>query len=365
MSKRECIYIAGPLCFYQNGNEILNALRRHSESLGFDVSLPNDTNLKLDHEDLRLNADTIFKNCADSMNISTAIIADMEFYRGPEADGGTIYEIGMAYARGIRCFGYTRDKRTMAWKYQFPVLKDGKAYDLKGRPLPYINLPFSPNVIGSTTIVEGDYNDCLQAMIVEIERERIYAGLGVSRPGIPECPRPVYDKPVVFLAGPERFEENCEKKYAEMKELCFANGLHPICPLDDAPGLKRIESDDPYVKAANTFAHNQQHVRNCDIIIANLNDFHGWEPESDTSFECGMGYQLGKALYGYMDDTRIMKERVPHLGGPEMRDICGCNVENFDYPINLMFASSMPIYQGGFEDALKLAVNDLKEKGTL
>ena len=128
MSKKECIYIAGPECFYLDGNDRLNAMRRRSESLGFDVSLPNDKPLKLDHEDLRRKADTIFKNCADSMNISTAIIVDLEFYRGPEADGGSIYEIGMAYARGIRCFGYTRDKRTMAWKYQFPVLKDGKVY---------------------------------------------------------------------------------------------------------------------------------------------------------------------------------------------------------------------------------------------
>lgn len=128
MSKKECIYIASPECFYLDGNDRLNAMRRRSESLGFDVSLPNDKPLKLDHEDLRRNADTIFKNCADSMNISTAIIVDLEFYRGPEADGGSIYEIGMAYARGIRCFGYTRDKRTMAWKYQFPVLKDGKVY---------------------------------------------------------------------------------------------------------------------------------------------------------------------------------------------------------------------------------------------
>ena len=132
---------------------------------------------------------------------------------------------------------------------------------------------------------------------------------------------------MVFRSGPERFEEGCEEKYTKMKEHCLAFGFHPICPLDDAPGLRRTQSDDPIVNAANTFAHNQQHVRNCDIIMANLNDFHGWEPESDTSFfECDMSYQLGKKLSGYMRDTRIMKERVPHLGGFDCRDACGCNV---------------------------------------
>lgn len=362
---KDCIYIAGPECFYIDGNDRLNAMRRRSESLGFDVSLPNDKPLKLDNEDLRLNADTIFENCAESMNRSTAIIVDLEFYRGPEADGGSVYEIGMAYARGIRCFGYTRDKRNMVWKYQGLCLKNGKVYDRKGRLLPYQDLPFSPNVVGSTVIIEGDYDDCLQALIRDIEHERVLRGQGLTQPAVSTERTLQAQQPVVFLAGPERYEQNAAEIYDRMKALCREKGLLPICPLDDAPGMERIESDDPYVRASNTFLHNQQHVRNCDIVIANLNDFHGWEPESDTSFECGMGYQLGKKLYGFMDDTRIMKERVPHLGGPENRDACGCNVENFDYPLNLMFSSSMPIYEGNFETILERVVADLKEKGVL
>lgn len=359
MNKKGSIYIAGPECFYIDGNDRLNVMRRRSESLGFEVTLPNDNRLELGHEDLRLNADAIFKCCADSMNASSAIIADLEFYRGPEADGGTIYEIGMAYARGLRCYGYTRDKRPMVWKYQYPVIKDGKVYDQKGRLLPYKDLPFPPNVIGSTVIVEGDYDDCLQALILDLEREKITNGMGLEKSHMKVCSKPATDKPIVFLAGPERYENDCMEIYRHMKELCISYGLYPVCPLDDAPGYERIKSNDPIVNAANTFAHNQQHVRNCDIIIANLNDFHGWEPDGDTSFECGMGFQLGKKLYGYMSDTRIMKERVPHLGGPDNRDACGCNVENFNYPLNLMFSSSMPILQGDFEDIIKFVSEDL------
>ena len=176
MSK-DCIYIAGPECFYKDGNAQLDVMRRRSESFGFDVSLPNDNPLKLDHADLRLNADAIFKNCADSMNRSTAIICDLEFYRGPDVDGGSVYELGMAYARGIRVYGYTRDKRPMVWKYQGSILKNGKIYDQKGRLLPYHDLPFSPNVIGATKIIEGNYDDCLQAMRCDIEEERKRIGI--------------------------------------------------------------------------------------------------------------------------------------------------------------------------------------------
>ena len=125
MFNGEAIYIAGPECFYVNGYDSLGAMRKESEYYGFEVTLPNDNPLNLEHEDLRKNADEIFENCAKSMNASTVIIADLETFRGCEPDGGSIYEIGMAYARGIRCYGYTRDLRNMVHKYPLAVLKDG------------------------------------------------------------------------------------------------------------------------------------------------------------------------------------------------------------------------------------------------
>lgn len=362
MKKEESIYIAGPECFYKNGMELLNAMRRLSEAQGFQVSLPNDVPLKLDHTDLRLNADAIFKNCADSMNRSTAIICDLEFYRGPEMDGGSAYEIGMAYARGIRCYGYTRDKRPMKWKYQGVALKDGLPYDRKGRVLPYYDLPFSPNIVGSTKIVEGDYAACLEAMRVDIEEERKRLGAREHSVAATPC-RTLKDvgMPVIFLAGPERYEPDAVEKYEAMKEICRKHGFYPVTPLDDAPGVPRIETEDPYTRAYNTMERNRQHVFNCDILLANLNDFHGWEPESDTSFECGMAYQLGKKLFAYVDDATRMRDRVPNLGeAEEWRDICGCNVENFDYPLNLMFSSSMEIFQGDFETAMERTAEALR-----
>ena len=60
-----------------------------------------------------------------------------------------------------------------------------------------------------------------------------------------------------------------------------------------------------------------------------------------------------------MDQTGRMIDRVPNFGpAHEYRDHCGCNAENFDYPINLMFSASMPIFEGNFETALDLALAD-------
>ncbi|NMD38233.1 MAG: hypothetical protein GYA87_06080, partial [Christensenellaceae bacterium] len=120
----ESIYIAGPACFYHNGYTLWHALRGIAEYYGFKVMIPTTRPLKLDNEDLRKNADEIFRDCAYAMNNSTAIIGDLESFRGTEPDGGTLYEIGMAYAAGHRLYAYTRDKRPLVHKLRTANILD-------------------------------------------------------------------------------------------------------------------------------------------------------------------------------------------------------------------------------------------------
>lgn len=366
MFEKEKLYIAGPECFYTGGFVILNAMRRRAESLGFGVTLPNDHPLDMENPDLQKRADSIFEDLKIVMNESTAIIADLEAYRGSEADSGTIYEIGMAYARGIRCYGYTRDKRSLAWKDQKYAMKDGAVYDEHGKPAPYMELPFSPCVIGSTKIVEGDFDDCLKMMMTDIEEN--YKLLGKREYMVDEssCRTDCHNKrPAAYLSGPERYDEDAIQKYDIMKKICDKYGIDGYSPLDWADGVKKIKTSNPYTKAANLFDNYQQHVRNCDLIIANLNDFRGYECCNDTGFECGMAFQLGKALYGYMDQAQPMKYHVPHLGEErEFRDMSGCNVENFDYPLNLMFGCSVEIFEGKFEETIEKIAMDFFTKNS-
>lgn len=360
--EKEKLYIAGPMCFYADGYPRWYVMRDRAKIKGFDVTMPSDAELDLNHTDLRKNADAIFHNCARCLNESTAILCNLEFYRGADVDGGSIYEVGMAYAKGARCYGYTRDKRPMAWKYQGSILRDGTAYDQKGRPLPYADLPFSPNVVGAMKIVEGDFDDCLKVFSLDCEERRKKTALQPDRAEAPvRNAAGEGEGPVVYVAGPERYDADAQERYNAIKEWGARLGLRIAVPTDEVRDVSGDWEDDPYARAYHIFDRQQQHVRDCDILVANLNDFHGWEPDSDTSFECGMAFQLGKKLYGYMDSTARMIDRVPSLGPEkEYRDICGCNVENFDYPINLMFASSMPIIQGDVFAAVMRAVQDMK-----
>lgn len=364
MLEKEAIYIAGPECFYTHGYDMLHAMKAKAEALGFRVTLPNDHPLDLQNPDKKKRADSIFKDLKEVMNDTTVIVADLEAYRGAEADCGTIYELGMAYAKGARCYGYTRDKRSLCTKNQRAHLKEGKIFDDRDVPMPYKELPFSPAIIGSTKIIEGSFDDCLKVVITDIEEE--FKCRGKCEKETEDFVRPEYMKdgrPCIYLAGFERYDPEGEKVFTSIKKMCQAMGYRAVSPLDRAPGIVWADSaQHPYVKAANLFDNYQKHVRNCDVIIANLNNFRGYEISNDVAFECGMGFQLGKKLYGYIDSAARMIDRVPHLGAEmEYRDQTGSNVEDFDYPVNLMFGSSMKIFEGNFEEAIKNILKDLAE----
>lgn len=355
MYRDESIYIAGPECFYPNGFQILGALRRVSESYGFRVSLPNDRQLKLDDPNPQRNADVIFDNCAVSMNDSTAIIADLETFRGTEPDGGTIYEIGMAFAKGLRCYAYTRDKRSVAKKVQHAFVKDDQPRYPDGSVLPHPQLPFSPCVVGSCKIVEGSYHDALTVMMQDIDEERkLKGGRCAKACPAPEAAAGKNARPQVYLAGLARFCHDDPAAYDGLKAKLGALGCDVVTPFDWA--VAKTELEDPLAQAYNLFDNWQQHVRDCDILIGELSDYHGLEPSSDVSFECGMAWQLGKKCVGVMSDTTITFKRIPHYSDSPA-DVAGSGVENFNYPLNLMFSSSMPIVQG--EDAAVEAVKAL------
>lgn len=355
MFENERIYIAGPECFYEHGPEILAAMRKMAESYGFGVTLPNDHPLDMSGKDLKDHAKSIFQDLEQVMMDTTIIIADLEAYRGSEADSGTVFEIGMAYAKKARCYGYTRDKRSLACKDQKYTLRDGKVWDEHGKEAPYKELPFAPCVVGSTKIVEGGFLDCLKVVMVDLEEESRLKGMsgGSITKEKEEEPEEVHLRPRVYLSGPERYDEGAEEIYQKMAHICDAYDLEAITPITWEKGVTKIDSGDAYTRAANQFQNYQQKVRSCDAIIANLNDYRGYECSNDVGFECGMAFQLGKKRYGYMDDTRYMKDRVPHLGSEKhYRDHTGSNVENFDYPLNLMFGCSMEIFEGSFESVI-------------
>ena len=356
MIKNESLYLAGPLVFYVNGIEMWQAWRREALYHGFKVALPNDNVPEAEPGNKRQLSASIFKNCRDSINQTTTIIANLETYRGMVPDGGTVFEVGMAYGKGAKCYGYTKDKRPEGQKYGLAKLDKEGIWDLDGRKLPNYQLPFGPCLVGSSKIIEGTFSDALAVFKADLEEaSKLKANRNVEVK-VKAAERTLFakDKPLVYLSTFERYDIDAQLKLTAMKEILSRYGFEGISPLEDAPGVERVQSDDLYEVAYNTFDHYQQHVRNCDIILANLNPYHGYEPNDDVSFECGMAFQLGKKLFAYVDDLRPMVDLIPNGGEANgCRDVNGMNVEDFENPLNLMFGASFTLFTGAFEDVVK------------
>ena len=89
------LYIAGPLftCAERDFNQSLGAFL---EEKGFTVFLPQDF-VEGIAEDKAFNAN-VFKACMDYLNRADAVVAIAD---GPDADSGTCFEMGYAYAKGM------------------------------------------------------------------------------------------------------------------------------------------------------------------------------------------------------------------------------------------------------------------------
>ena len=365
MTTDEKIYVAGPICFFPRGGEIWQSRRREAQYYGFTVTLPND-NKRPPAQSKEHGAYLTLKNCRDSINLSTGIIADLENFRGSEPDGGTVYEIGMAYGHDCRCYAFTRDKRPMGVKYNSGTYTDGGILDFRGRKLPHIELPFGVCVLGACKVIEGNFSDALHAYMYDLEEEskkKAMRGYSLTKDS-PKQTIPRGTRPIVYVSDIFRYEEDAAAKYAEMKKVLEENGFEAIVPTDAAPGVPVLEdTGDMLEMVYNQFDHYQQHVRNCDIILANLTDYEGFEPSSDVAFECGMADQLGKKLFAWMEDGRNMIDRIPSHENNQgrMLDANGYSVENNNAPINLMFGASFKIFDGGFENAVEKMKEILQE----
>ena len=171
-------------------------------------------------------------------------------------------------------------------------------------------------------------------------------------------------KPIVYIAGPECFMLDGKELAEKALKLCEEYGFEGLSPLTGHPSLPPVDfSQGKEAAAKQIFLKNINLINMCDVVIANLNNFRGWEPDSGTCFELGYAYTQDKKLYGFMDDTRPCYEKYignVHYDAPFWRDDNGAFFESG--ACNLMISGHAQIIEGKFEDALKKAQSDFLGK---
>lgn len=90
----------------------------------------------------------------------------------------------------------------------------------------------------------------------------------------------------IYLAGPDIFRPDVHAWVEVARELCRQHGLEALPPLDHGETEPKKILDG-----------NLELIRKAQIVVANLNPFRGFEPDSGTAFELGYGLALGRKLW--------------------------------------------------------------------
>ena len=160
-------------------------------------------------------------------------------------------------------------------------------------------------------------------------------------------------KKSVYLAGPDVFYPDALERGRELKQLCDSFGWEGLFPLDN-----EIVAVEPVEMARQIREANLELIHRADAVIANLEPFRGFEPDSGTVFEVGYAKALGKQVVAYAPDLRPMKTRLCeslNLDEAACFDLEGLMIEEFGLSHNLMFGEL--VLAQSAEEALRLLLD--------
>ncbi len=188
----------------------------------------------------------------------------------------------------------------------------------------------------------------------------------------------------VYLAGPEVFLKNAKEMSQAKKELCRKYGFEGVFPLD-----KEIEGTgkSPRQIGFCISTANEELIKTCDILVANITPFRGPSADVGTAYEMGFAHALGKKVFAYTNTTELFTERTIRTlnckgdrdKNGKLRDSYGMLVEEMELTDNLMLdgcvyassdclvveqspATQLFTFLGGFEKCLKTAQKLCKSK---
>jgi len=166
MKKREFmkkIYIAGPDVFEKNSIELGKSLVRLCSKYGFEGLYPLDNLVNFSQEKHKIAWDIFVAN-KQMIEDSDIVIANLNSFRGKEADSGTVWECGFAYGLGKKVYGYMSELSDYVDTFSNDEkVKDGDNFlDNQNRIIEDFNHPINLMLAYSVAIVEGNFETVLK-----------------------------------------------------------------------------------------------------------------------------------------------------------------------------------------------------------
>jgi nucleoside 2-deoxyribosyltransferase len=123
MHRARKVYLAGPEVFLADAEDIGRRKKELAAQYGFVGLYPLDNDFTADSSGERIDA-RIYRANVALIHAADFGIANLSPFRGPSADVGTVFELGLFVGLGKPVFGYTNEADDLAWRV-WRALPDG------------------------------------------------------------------------------------------------------------------------------------------------------------------------------------------------------------------------------------------------
>ena len=163
------LYLAGPDVFRPDAAEHGRRLVALCAEQGFTGVFPLDETLPTGLSP-HAAARRIYEANIAHIDSCDAVLANLDFFRGPEPDSGTCFEVGYAIARGKLVIGYVPDAGSFAERLRsrHPEAVGQGATDRDGWQIEEFGLPLNLMLGVPSRIVVGD----IRAALAELSKSR-------------------------------------------------------------------------------------------------------------------------------------------------------------------------------------------------
>lgn len=160
------IYIAGPDVFELDSIEIGKKFVSLCKKYGYKGLYPLDNVVDFSQEKQKIAQD-IYKANVAMIDAADIVIANLNLFRGKEADSGTVWECGYAYAKGKKVYGYMQSKRNYIEEFPHKKEKNGFFVDEDDKVIEDFHYPINLMIACSCEeIIEGSFEDVLRFLKV-------------------------------------------------------------------------------------------------------------------------------------------------------------------------------------------------------
>ena len=156
----------------------------------------------------------------------------------------------------------------------------------------------------------------------------------------------------VYLAGPEVFLADAREIGMRKRIICERHGLIGVFPADEEEACNPSTTLPGRGLAISRAM--ERVMGTCDAMIANVTPFRGPSADVGSAYEMGFMRALGRPIFAYTNDDRLLFDRVVEFCGGSVRerptgmheDSDGMAVESFTLRDNLMLEGGV-IGSGG------------------